>query len=69
MSRYPLKIIREYNVGGEHEYERVHFERRDGGWFVSTEAIDGKGWRPYADAQARPTDVRQLLRKEYDVSY
>lgn len=72
-----VKIQTSRFADGE-EYEQARFvlvesyfatsEDRSG-WWVHTGDIDGNGWRRYAIEDARPIDVKQLLRKEYDVRY
>lgn len=53
----------------DEEQVTVMYEKREDGWYVSTQDIDGKDWRWYALESARPIDVRQLLNKEYDARY
>lgn len=63
-----MKICTEYDRFYDN-YEIVQYEEREDGWYVETGHIDGEGWRLYASPEARKSDVRQLLRKEYDVKY
>lgn len=51
-------------------YERIPYVKRNDGWYVNSERVDGQeGFRPYADKLAKERDVRQLLKKEYDIRY
>jgi len=65
-----LKIQRSrFSADEGEEWSIVEFEDRGDAWYANTELIDDEGWRPYADSDAREIDVKQLLRKEYDVRY
>lgn len=55
-------------------YERIPYrENEEGIWVVLTNHVDGAGdrkyYRPYANADADESDLRQLLKKEYDIRY
>lgn len=54
---------------GDYPYEpaRIDYERRADGWYV--DANEGEGFERFALPEARERDVRQLIRKEYDVTY
>lgn len=51
-------------------YERIPYDKRDDGWYVNSERIDGQeGRRQFAHSDAKERDLRQLLKKEYDIRY
>lgn len=51
-------------------YERVPYFEKENGWWVNSEQVDGeRNFRRYTISDAREMDLRQLLKKEYDVRY
>ena len=60
-------MVVQTGVGRNRATEKVHFKREGGCWKVK--GWDDGMWREFADNTARPKDVRQLIKKEYDVRY
>ena len=60
-------LVVQTGVGRNRETEKIQFVNRKGKWRVKT--WDSDGYEPFADGDAAPKDVLQLLRKEYDVRY
>lgn len=51
-------------------YKRIGYDEREDGWYVNTNTIDGQeGRRRFAAPSAKERDLRQLLKKEYDIRY
>lgn len=65
-----IKIMTEYDIENGDTWEIVRFIQGDLRWYVDTGNIEEpKGFRPYAQVEAKSIDVEHLLRKEYDVRY
>ena len=54
----------------EENYESIPYHQEDGVWFVNSVNVDGmNSMRNYAGPNAKERDLRQLLKKQYDIRY
>lgn len=51
-------------------YEQIPYDAMYNGWYVNSERVNGvTGFYQYAHSDVNERDVRQLLKKEFDIRY